>query len=394
MRRKRERKLRCGAAGVLFVCALATLVMAGATANWAVAGGATVLFYAAHRIMIGRPGLAVLTYHSVSPDASWLPWASEISVNPVSFEAQMKMLKSMGLELIDDATAYVLRAAGSAKLKNYVVVHFDDGYYDNLVHAAPIAARYGVRATIFASLDFIEPEQRQRANGGTDGYLKWSELRELRDRFGWSVQPHGIDHGRIPVSDRAVDTLTEDNWRRHAWLQWHKMPGAKYAWYQSELPPAVPLGSPVPESVLALAGCGVIDGQYEDESHLRTRLHHHLSHCQAKFESELGTPPAIFCWPENHACSQGRHLATQLGYTATTAGHGRNTASEDPAVISRLHVGDRALGFHWPWADAQLLRAQVRLMQGNFYWYPVVGAMNAVRKAVFSLRRFDQKAAK
>ncbi|WP_198045957.1 polysaccharide deacetylase family protein [Novosphingobium aquimarinum] len=389
--RKRERKLRFACGMALALAAMAVLLAGEIAPLWGKVLLATALLFAAHRAMTGTPGVAVLTYHSVTDAPSWLPWSGEITVHPRSFAAQLAMLRRMNLRTIGDEDMADLRARGQVPAKDCVVIHFDDGYLDNLAFAAPMTRAAGFSATIFPSLDFIEPEDSPRQNDDSAGYLRWSELRRLRDEFCWRVESHGIDHSRIPTSERAVDVVTRENWRRHAWLQWRAMPGAKHDWFRSDAPPAVPIGSPVPESALALAACGWTDGRREDESDLRLRLHHHLATSRQRVAQEMGRPAAIFCWPENRACPAGREIAWQTGYVATTAGKGRNTANESPSVISRLHVGDRALGFRWPWADAQLLRAQIRLMQGNFYWYPIVAAMNATRKAVFAWRKWQRR---
>ena len=384
--RKRERKRRFALGAGLAGLAMITLAAAFRLDYLLLVLPATLLSYGAHRAMIGERGVPVLTYHSVTNNQAWLPWAREITVRTESFAAQVAMLQRLGLRTITTQDMLAYREKGALPPPNCIVLHFDDGYLDNLTIAAPILQKANMTATVFPSLDFIEPERARARADGDAGYLTWSEIRNLRDRFGWGIEPHGVNHGRIPVSAEAVDTLTADNWRRHAWLQWHHMPGAKHDWFRQSEPPAVPIGSPVPQSALALAACGVVDGRVETARDLDTRIIAHLSQCRNVFAKELGNKPDVFCWPENQACARGREVAEELGYSATTAGKGRNTLAEDARIISRIHVGDRALGFRWPWADAVLLRAQIRLMQGNFYWYAVVAPMNAMRALVFAVR--------
>jgi hypothetical protein len=76
-----------------------------------------------------------------------------------------------------------------------------------------------------------------------------------------------------------------------------------------------------------------------------------------------------------------------LGYEATTGGLGRNTAAEPAHVIlSRIHAGDRALGFRWGPAESLRIRATVRLFQGNHYWYLVSAPMDLIRRTVTAIR--------
>ncbi|MEH3100947.1 polysaccharide deacetylase family protein [Sphingomonas adhaesiva] len=339
-----------------------------------------------HRAMIAAPGVAVLTYHSVSPDARWLPWSREITVHPDTLATHLAVLARIGATVIGTREWVRRRAGGEAMPERAVVLHFDDGYRDNHVHAAPLLRAAGMTATVFASLDFVDPAGGVRSDGVDHGYMTWDELADLEAQ-GIEVEPHGVAHARVPVSDAAEDVLTATNWRRHAWLQWDATPGPKHDWYARDVPVAVPLGAPVPRSGLALAARAWRDGAHETAEVLSRRIEEDLAACQMAFAARLRRMPQIFCWPENVVGVEGRAIARRLGYRGTTAGRGRNTADEPADVISRVHVGDRAIGVRWQAAEALAFRAQVRLMQGNHYWYLVLAPMNALRRVVFALRR-------
>ncbi len=195
----------------------------------------------AHRRMIAEPGVPILTYHSVGPDPAWLPWSREISVHPSTFERHLATLAAMRCTVIDTAELVALRRAGRAPPADAVALHFDDGYLDNWLHAAPALARHAMPATFFASLDFVAPDAPVRRPGDADqGYMSWAELAALdRDPL-FAVEPHGVDHGRVAVSERIVDRLTPANWRRLAWVQWAATPGPKHDWFRMPAPIAVP----------------------------------------------------------------------------------------------------------------------------------------------------------
>lgn len=393
MTRKQERKRRWLA--WLAIMAAALLV---AAAGWALIGGAGGAILAAlaialglaagHRQLILPPGVAILTYHSVSEDAGWLPWADEITVHPDTLERHLDTLSAMGCTVMATRDYVRGRALDAGLPRRAVILHFDDGYLDNFVHAVPALVRRGMPATFFVSLDFVEPGEAVRpAPADTSGYMNWAELRAIEALPGLEVEPHGIDHGRVPVSPRIVDRLHAGNWRRHAWLQWAATPGPKHDWFRQAQPAAVPLGAAVPESELALAARAWRGDALEEQAAFEARVEDHLARCRAAFSERLHRTPEIFCWPENRVSPEGRRIAAALGYRATTGGRQRNAPGECPETLSRIHMGDRALGWRWRAIEGLHLRAAVRLAQGNLYWYAAVGPMNLARACVMRVRR-------
>lgn len=380
MTRKQDRKRR-----VLEWGATVTAGVALAAMLHGIAGAAVLIaaLWLGHRRMILTPGVAVLTYHCVARDPAWLPWADEIAVAPETLACQLDALRRAGCTVIGTRDYLDRRQAGAALPAKAVMLHFDDGYLDNWLLAAPILRARGMPATFFASLDFVEPGDRVRRDGDPRGYMNWAELRALEADPLFAVEPHGVDHGRIAVSDRSVGELTAANWRQHAWMQWAQTTGPKHDWHRQTVPTAVPLGSRIPESGLALA----VAGRHETSADLEARITDHLSRCRTAFTARLGRTPDVFCWPENAASAAGRRIAAALGYRATTGGRGRNTADEPIAVISRIHMGDRALGVRWLAAEALHARAATRLAQGNLYWYLLIAPMNATRALVGRVRR-------
>jgi peptidoglycan/xylan/chitin deacetylase (PgdA/CDA1 family) len=390
MTRKQERRRRVaqwatimGAATVLAL--VVWQLWDSAIAALAIIGVAALL---GHRGMIGPVGVPVLTYHSVSPDPSWLPWAQEIAVHPDTFERHLAMLRRMKCSVIGTRAYVAARLAGEPLPDKPVLLHFDDGYRDNWLHAVPALRRHGFAGTFFASLDFVEPGDAVRPpDGDESGYMTWAELRAIEDIPLLEVEPHGVDHARVPISDRIVGRVTADNWRRLAWLQWAATPGAKHDWFRHAQPVAVPIGSPVPESALALAAPQWRDGRREEMPAMEARIAGDLARCRTEFAQRIGRLPQIFCWPENAVGPEGRRIAAELGYRATTGGRGRNTVGEPPQIISRIHMGDRAIGIRIGALEALHLRAAVCLARGNHYWYLVIGPMNFLRRIVSRFRQ-------
>lgn len=389
MTRKQERRRRVTIWGATITVGLvAGTVMWLAIGAWLGLAIVAVAVLIAHRGMIAAPGVAVLTYHSVAENPAWLPWADEIAVTPATLARHLDTLTAIGCPVIATRDYIAARDAGAALPSRAVLLHFDDGYLDNYVNAVPLLVARDMSATFFVSLDFIEPGDACRPDpADLSGYMNWAELRAIEAVPGLEIEPHGIDHGRIAVSDRIVDTLTDENWRRHAWVQWATTPGPKHDWFRRDAPAAVPVGSAVRESGLALAVRGWSNGVRESEADHEARIARDLRACLDTFEDRLGRTPKVFCWPENAVGAEGRRIAAALGFRATTGGNRRNTADEPANVISRIHIGDRAFGFRWLGGESLHIRAVVRLAQGNMYWYLIVAPMNRTHALVSRLAR-------
>jgi hypothetical protein len=384
-RSDRKRRVACWAACAAAGAAAGLLLLGAGLGVLAAAAAPCAGLLVGHLFMLAPRGVPVLTYHSVSPDAAWLPWGDEISVRPETLRLHLETMRRMGCTIIGTRRLVEARLRGERLPRRPVVLHFDDGYLDNWLFALPLLREAQAPATFFASLDFVAPGGAPRPRGTKDhrGYMNWAELAAIEADPLFEVEPHGIDHGRVPVSTRAVDRLTAANWRRLAWVQWAATRGPKHDWYLAETPPAVPLGSPVRESEGALAAAAL----GESEETYRARVTDHLGRCITAFRERLGIDPAIFCWPENRVSPAAREIAARLGYAATTGGDARNTVAEPGEILSRIHVSDLALGFPCAWAERLRLRATVGLFEGNHYWYLVAAPMDLTRRLAFRLRR-------
>ncbi|MCE8554281.1 polysaccharide deacetylase family protein [Ruegeria pomeroyi] len=396
-RRALRRRLLLRMLAVTLICGLAgggLVALAGVPAAGLLgllAGGAG--FLAAARFWRLEPGVPVLTYHSVSDNAAWLPWRSEISIRPASLDRQLRLFRRMGMQIVDSETLVRARLAGRPVPGNWMALHFDDGYLDNWVAAAPILRRHGACAALFVSTDFIAPPQPLRPMMGHeeplrwDGYLSWDELRALEAEGTFRIEAHGTDHGRIATGPETVDRLTPENAGRLSWMQWARMPGDKHDWYLRRNRP-VPLGSAVPVSAPALAARGwSSDTGQESDAAYDARVRAVLATSREVIAREMGRAPVLFCWPQNQTSDRARALAREAGFLATTAGQARNTASDRAATLSRVHIGEDYAGFRCGWIDDLAVRAQIRCFQGYVGWVAVLGAVGALRRVVRLLAR-------
>jgi len=96
--------------------------------------------------IIRKRGTVILLYHSISPDSD-ICILNNIKVSPENFEKQMQYIAKKK-KVISLATFLDFAEKGK-RLKNTIVITFDDGYLDNCRIALPILEKYGLPATFF-----------------------------------------------------------------------------------------------------------------------------------------------------------------------------------------------------------------------------------------------------
>src|ERR1035441_2038390 len=91
------------------------------------------------------PDVLVLCYHAVSPT-----WNSDLAVMPEEFERQIKYLTHQGWQFLT-----FTEAALFPPVRRTLAITFDDAFASVKEYAAPILARHGVPATLFAPTDYM-----------------------------------------------------------------------------------------------------------------------------------------------------------------------------------------------------------------------------------------------
>lgn len=99
-------------------------------------------------------GLIVLAYHNVVKEEKNFEF-SGMEVEARIFKEQMKYLKKY-FDFISLEHAMNYLDTTPEKIKNKVVITFDDGYLDNFEVAAPILKKYNIPATIFVTTEPIK----------------------------------------------------------------------------------------------------------------------------------------------------------------------------------------------------------------------------------------------
>jgi len=134
----------------------------------------------------GTPAARVLTYHSVGDRRH------DMNVTLRDFEAQMAWLAEHAEVItLDEAVAG----------RTGIAITLDDGYEDNLLHAAPVLQRHGFPATLFLvtgrtgeTLDDEPDPERGRI-------MDWTQARAWLDQ-GFALGGHTRTHPRLAQLDR------------------------------------------------------------------------------------------------------------------------------------------------------------------------------------------------
>jgi peptidoglycan/xylan/chitin deacetylase (PgdA/CDA1 family) len=146
----------------------------------------------------------VLCYHSVHPTR---PLAS---ARPESFERHLMWLTDH-CAVIPFSKIVLEAAKRDERDRPLVAITFDDGYADNYECAFPLLHKYGVPATFFLTVGFIEhdPAAMARFRGFVQGdpegmrALGWSQVREMR-QAGMEFGAHTCTHPNLARLDRAA----------------------------------------------------------------------------------------------------------------------------------------------------------------------------------------------
>lgn len=137
-------------------------------------------------------GSRILTYHSVGTRDH------EMNVTPEDFAAQMRWLAGHGT-VAPLADAVSVPGCG-------VAITFDDGYRDNVLHAAPVLAELGLPATFFLVAGRLGGWLDHDAGRSGAELMTWDEAAQLRDMGAFELGCHTLGH-------RRLSTLTETEQR-------------------------------------------------------------------------------------------------------------------------------------------------------------------------------------
>ncbi len=279
----------------------------------------------------GRPAFAVLTFHRVNDDGD--PFFSARST--AIFERQMAYVaRAYRVLPLEDL---VERARRGGLPRNALAITFDDGYRDNLTHAAPILAHHGLSATIFLATGFIGTAEVPWFDRVALAFKKtsapmyaapWGKTLDLSTADGrLSALAQTFDHftrlsddGMRRQMDRLLETLdaTDQKGFKNLMLTW--------------------------DDVHALRGLGFSIGAHTVNHPILSRVPperawKEILGSRTMIEAACGAPPRAFAYPNGGAedfTETVKHLVREAGFTcAVTTRFGLNTAATSPWELRR-----------------------------------------------------------
>lgn len=349
----------------------------------------------------------VLMLHSTGHLPALAPhrWLQRLSTPPELLEATFAHWRRAGYATLglDELADFIERGRGIPR--RCLVLTLDDGYLDNWVALEPLLRRYGFRATVFISTDFIDPRMVVRPTIETTadptsltwkGYLSWDEMRRMEQGGAVSIGSHARSHTWYFVSDRIVDyyrpenALTRPRSRlRFLWLnanESHKpfaldeMNDASIPWGTPiyEYAPAMVARRFVPDPresatlasfVADRGGAGFFDtsdwkdlldaevrrqragakagGDYESEDARLARVRDEIEGSRRVLSSGLGRDVAFFSFPQGARDDAAESMAREAGYrmwTCPSLGGERNRKATGERRIYRCGSGYGAFG--------------------------------------------------
>ena len=336
----------------------------------------------------------VIMFHSVVPSRIKIWRYSHISNTLHVFESYLKYLIANDYNFVFIKDVYYHKKGIKKLRRKSICFTFDDGYLDNWIYVYPLLKKYGAKATIFVSGEFIDSSTELRFNLNDywdskcefkdlkkTGFLNWNEMRELEKSGVMDIESHLMTHSHYPVTNNIVDFYYPGN--PYYWVTWNIEKDAK-PYYIKEIESNKYnkyLGYPIYENkpsicarkisennnikielnkfVLKQGGSKFfknrnwreilyslvsklnIDSEIitESEDDYNERLDYEIGNSKKILEENLNKQISILCWPNGGYTLDAHRKAILKGYYATTAKGSRNIFnSEEPDKIERFSL--------------------------------------------------------
>ena len=146
---------------------------------------------------VPQPRVVILDYHSIHPTRAFR------SCTPGMFDAHLRWLKDH-CDVVPLSSLIQSSFKDISNIRPKVAITLDDGYVDNYTHAFPLLKKWGLPATFFVAVGFLEQDPevlqrmkylRQTAVGELEP-LTWQQVREMNDA-GMEFGAHTYSHPNL-----------------------------------------------------------------------------------------------------------------------------------------------------------------------------------------------------
>jgi peptidoglycan/xylan/chitin deacetylase (PgdA/CDA1 family) len=129
--------------------------------------------------------VACLCYHRFEPGKG------ELIINPAEFEAEMKKIKDLHLNVISMQDFLAWRRGEKSIPPRSILISLDDGWISGYTEAWPILKKYKFPFTMFIYTDYVRGGPK---SGGKS--MSWEQLGDMRDA-GVDIECHTVTHSDL-----------------------------------------------------------------------------------------------------------------------------------------------------------------------------------------------------
>lgn len=139
----------------------------------------------------GDKRIPILMYHSISDEKENSHPYYHVNTSPSVFDTHMHYLHENNYSVIN--LQDLKKSFATRDSSKYVVITFDDGFYDFFTNAIPILKKYNFSATVFLPTGFIHNE---RLSFRGKECMTWNEVRLLQSK-GINFGSHTVTHPQL-----------------------------------------------------------------------------------------------------------------------------------------------------------------------------------------------------